>query len=97
MSLLKKLQMMLGMGPDESMPDCEEVLENLFEYLDGELGDLECSEIEAHLDACKRCYPRAEFERTFLEAVRRGQSGECCPDAVRASILAAIQSEGSPT
>lgn len=91
MPFLKKLQMMWGRLAGKPMVDCDNVLEQLFEYLDGELGDPQSQEIQAHLEVCKRCYPRAEFERTFLEALQKAQSGEACPEAVRENILAAIQ------
>jgi anti-sigma factor (TIGR02949 family) len=42
---------------------CEEALRVLAEYLDGELSDLEQYEVRHHLDACRSCYSRAEFER----------------------------------
>jgi anti-sigma factor (TIGR02949 family) len=42
---------------------CEEALRRLGAYLDGELGPGERTEVERHLDACRSCYSRAEFER----------------------------------
>lgn len=42
---------------------CEDVLDHLFAYLDGELEDASGEEIERHLRACRACFGRAEFER----------------------------------
>lgn len=91
MPLLKKLKQMLGMSGDAPMMKCEEVLDRLFDYLDGELPDPESEQVKAHLEACKACYPRAEFERAFLDALSRAKSGESCPQSVRDSVLAAIR------
>ena len=97
MSFLKKLRMMMGMGSGQPMMKCDEVLERLFDYLDGELPDLESEQVQHHLEMCKACYPRAEFERAFLDAVQKAKSGEVCPDSVRQSVLAAIQDAAEPT
>jgi anti-sigma factor (TIGR02949 family) len=50
--------------------DCEEVLRRLAEYLDHELGEVGEAEIAKHLDACRSCYSRAEFERGLRARLR---------------------------
>jgi anti-sigma factor (TIGR02949 family) len=45
------------------MMNCEEALRLLAAYLDGELEPGDRSDIERHLEACRSCYSRAEFER----------------------------------
>jgi anti-sigma factor (TIGR02949 family) len=42
---------------------CEEALRHLAAFLDGELEPDERAGVEHHLDACRSCYSRAEFER----------------------------------
>jgi anti-sigma factor RsiW len=42
---------------------CEEALRLLAAHLDGELGPEERGDVERHLEACRSCYSRAEFER----------------------------------
>jgi anti-sigma factor (TIGR02949 family) len=42
--------------------DCEEVLRDLFAYVDGELPDQRRQMIQAHLELCRGCFSRAEFE-----------------------------------
>lgn len=90
MPLFDKIKKMLGMTAKEPMLDCEGVVDRLFEYLDGELEDLESQQVKDHLEVCKRCYPRAEFERAFLDAVRNCKDTQPCPDRVKESVLAAI-------
>lgn len=42
--------------------DCEEALRRLAEYLDGELEPGSGREVEKHLQRCRSCYSRSEFE-----------------------------------
>ena len=42
---------------------CEEALRLLAEYLDDELTGAARRDVHKHLDACRSCYSRAEFER----------------------------------
>ncbi len=50
--------------------DCEEALRRLAEYLDHELGEVPRAEVEAHLETCRSCYSRAEFERELKSRLR---------------------------
>ncbi|MQA67411.1 MAG: anti-sigma factor [Alphaproteobacteria bacterium] len=56
---------------------CEEVLARLFAYLDGELRDVEQAEIDRHLEWCRDCFTRAEFERRLK--ARLAQAGRASP------------------
>lgn len=47
--------------------ECEEAIRRLAEYLDGELGDRESAELEGHLETCRSCWSRAEFEQRLRE------------------------------
>lgn len=83
------------MTPDR--PDrftCEEAVEHLFEYLDGELGDEESAQVAEHFEVCRRCYPRLEFERSFMEAVRRVRGGDGAPPELRDRVLEVLRDEG---
>jgi anti-sigma factor (TIGR02949 family) len=42
---------------------CEEALHRLFEYLDAELDRQSQREIEQHLERCRSCFSRLEFEK----------------------------------
>lgn len=48
---------------------CEDALRLLAAYLDGELDDASDGELEAHLNKCRSCYSRAEFERRLKAQV----------------------------
>ena len=47
----------------EPLMSCEEVLERVLEFVDRELGDADRVRLEHHLDTCRSCYSRVEFER----------------------------------
>ncbi|GGX66501.1 hypothetical protein GCM10007392_37750 [Saccharospirillum salsuginis] len=42
---------------------CEEVIEQLFDYLDRELDEEMQHRIERHIEHCRDCFTRAEFEK----------------------------------
>ena len=48
---------------DPRFLECEEVLRVIFAYLDGELEAMDRARVEAHLERCRSCFSRAEFER----------------------------------
>jgi len=87
--------MITGHEGAKPMMPCEQVLENLFDYLDGEIDDARAHQIQEHLEICKKCYPRARFEKAFLEAVHQVRAGEPAPPGVRDSVLAAIRGADS--
>lgn len=48
---------------DQPMISCEEALHMLATYLDGELPATDAQNVAHHLDRCRSCFSRAEFER----------------------------------
>lgn len=75
----------------EPMPDCDSVMRQLWDFLDGELTDAGMVAIREHLSMCSRCQPQAAFERSFLSAVSRARRDHSSPlslgDRVRAALL----------
>jgi len=51
--------------------DCRAVLEQLYLYLDRELGASSVAEIDRHLDLCADCLHHIGFEREVLTIVGR--------------------------
>jgi anti-sigma factor (TIGR02949 family) len=49
--------------------DCEQALEQILEYVDHELGESGRTALEHHLNTCKSCFSRMEFERRLKEKV----------------------------
>ncbi|QIT56598.1 mycothiol system anti-sigma-R factor [Aquisalimonas sp. 2447] len=50
---------------------CEEVLDQLFAYLDEELDDDRLAAIDRHLARCRDCFTRAEFEKHLRNRVQQ--------------------------
>lgn len=42
---------------------CEEALKHLLTFLDRELGPAKRRQVEHHLEICRSCFSRAEFEK----------------------------------
>ena len=50
---------------EPSILTCEEALRLLAAHLDGELATGAHADVERHLERCRSCYSRAEFERAL--------------------------------
>lgn len=59
------------MSTDRGTIGCEEALRRLAEYLDQELDPGSSTEVEKHLETCRSCYSRAEFERRLRERLQK--------------------------
>ena len=64
---------------------CEEVLRHLLAYLDRELEPETSAQIAHHLELCRGCYSRAEFERK-LKAHLRNSGTSAAPESLRARL-----------
>lgn len=75
------------------MNDCDAVMRQFWDYLDGELNDETMAAIDAHVHECSRCNPHIQFERAFQEALRAAREpvAELTPlrERVRAALAAA--------
>ena len=96
MGMLKSLWGMITGGiRGIPMIECEDALESLFEFLDGELDEPRSAAIEKHLEICRKCYPRAQFERAFLDALGGVGAEDAVPADLREKVVAALQGEGA--
>lgn len=85
-SLVSKLM------PQPGGIDCSKVMAQLYEYIDGELDEETIERIREHLEKCKRCYPRYDFETAFLRFLREQGKTQAPPELQR-KIFAAILEE----
>lgn len=82
------------MMPDPGGIDCGGVMAKLYEYLDGELDDPGLVEkIRAHLDKCRRCYPRYNFEKAFLRFVSERGHASAPPELRRKIFRSLLEKE----
>ena len=68
--------------------DCQQALERLEAFLDGELPNTDVNDIREHLTACYPCTGRASFEEQLRSIVRRG-----CVDEAPPTLLARIEAK----
>lgn len=64
---------------------CEEVIEQLFDYLDRELDSELHDRINHHLERCRDCFTRAEFEKRLRSRVNETADVEA-PERLRRRI-----------
>lgn len=62
--------------------NCEEAVEKLWQYLDRELEGEASTQLQQHLQQCRECFSKAEFER-HLRAILRRSCGEQAPPELR--------------
>lgn len=74
---------------DHDPLSCEEVMEQLFTYLDGELDEGAHVAIDRHIEACRACYSRIEFERR-LKAKLAETGRVSAPESLRERVKAMI-------
>lgn len=68
---------------------CEEVIERLFDFLDHRLDGGQSDAIQRHLERCRECFTRAEFERRLRERVAEAGT-ERAPEHLRRRIRTVI-------
>lgn len=50
---------------------CEEAVKSIFSYIDDHLKGKQRAELEHHLEACRHCFDRVEFERLLKSRLSR--------------------------
>ncbi len=70
--------------------DCSEILERVFFFIDNELEQADCAQIQHHLDECGPCLEKYDLERTVKSLVARSCS-EHAPESLRDKVLLRIQ------
>lgn len=68
---------------DPERLDCEEVLRVMFAYVDGELPPSESEGVDAHLERCRSCFSRAEFERRLKARIAETADSPVRPEFER--------------
>jgi mycothiol system anti-sigma-R factor len=80
------------MGSEEPTVDCNETIERLYHYLDGELTDERRVEIRLHLDDCAPCLDAFDFEAE-LRVVIASRCKDHVPEALRQRVHEALVEE----
>jgi len=75
---------------DPKIINCEQALRHLFDYLDKALdADLQ-AQMRQHMESCRSCFSRLEFEQT-LKAHIRNTGAESAPDSLRSRVSSLLQ------
>lgn len=69
---------------------CAEILQRMFFFIDNELEQADCRQIQQHLDDCGPCLEKYNLERTVKALVQRS-CAEHAPDALRERVLLRIR------
>jgi mycothiol system anti-sigma-R factor len=86
----------MGNGTDElgyrdyQENDCSAVLGRMFFFLDNELEQADCDQIQRHLDECGPCLAKYDLERTVKQLVARSCS-EVAPEGLRQRVMLSIR------
>jgi anti-sigma factor (TIGR02949 family) len=68
---------------------CEELLDNLMEFLDSELDEDQCARFRAHADNCPTCHEAADAEQHIRALLRRSCS-EVAPSSLRVRVASQL-------
>lgn len=74
--------------------DCDTVMRQLWDYLDGELTTERALQLAAHLTTCQRCHPQMAFEQAFLTVLASTRSAGGHASALRQRVMAMLAAEG---
>lgn len=75
-------------------PECDAVLRQLWDYLDGALDATSRRPVEVHLPVCAVCLEHYAFAADFLALVRDRWPDVGDTDAIRARLVARLEAEG---
>ncbi|HLI02096.1 MAG TPA: mycothiol system anti-sigma-R factor [Acidimicrobiales bacterium] len=76
--------------------ECQEALDTLYHFLDGELTATKRQDIQRHLDKCSSCLEAFDFEAELKVLIAR-RCKDTVPDSLRSRIAAAITAASDPT
>ena len=82
-----------GPPPDSEMLTCQEALEWLYEFMDGELSDADADKVDRHFQICTACYPHLKLEQSFRSRLRAAVGEPAVPDSVRNRVLDLLAKE----
>jgi anti-sigma factor (TIGR02949 family) len=67
------------------MLSCEQVIQGLRAFLDKDCKQGDAAQIKEHLELCRACFSRSEFEQLLKEEIKK--KTDCiCPEKVKARI-----------
>jgi mycothiol system anti-sigma-R factor len=83
-------------GHDHGSTPCEQAIQELYVYIDGELTDEKRSTIKGHLDDCNPCFEAFDFEAE-LRIVISTKCRDEVPDSLRTRIAQQLSQPADQT
>jgi anti-sigma factor (TIGR02949 family) len=74
----------------EKHSSCQQLLGALSEYIDGELSDALCADLERHLCECENCQIVLDTTLKTINLYKACNSEDCLPDDVRQRLFARL-------
>lgn len=78
---------------DSAHLSCEDALERLWAYIDGELSEADAKGVASHLDACKGCFPQYDFRKAFCAFLRQHAQKPVPPNLRRRVFMALLEED----
>lgn len=79
------------------VPDCEQVVRSLWEYLDRRLDREDLVAIDEHLACCDGCRTHVEFEARLMKTLAELRRHHSDPARLRSDVLDALREAGMGT
>ncbi|PID96737.1 MAG: mycothiol system anti-sigma-R factor [Actinomycetales bacterium] len=76
-----------GNGLHRSSLECSEALLRVFEFLDGEMTEVDEDAVRAHLDACAECLRKFDLDQMVKFVVKRSCEPVAAPSHLRTTIV----------
>jgi len=70
--------------------DCSEVLDHLYEFLDREMSESDCTKFEVHFEECSPCLEKYGLEKAVKKLVKRCCGHDDVPSDLRAKVMGRI-------
>ncbi len=95
--VMDTIRKMLGgdRGGDEIT--CMEALEQIYDFMDGELEAADSAAVQKHFEVCTACYPHLKMEENFRRKVQSAMARAGTPTGLRDRVLTLLdegESEG---
>ena len=79
----------MSCGKPHATP-CSEVLDRMYTYLDGELGEPDLHLVREHLEECAPCLSEHDVDLMVKKLIRRAGGGDPAPEELRERIVLQI-------
>ncbi|MBV9080007.1 MAG: zf-HC2 domain-containing protein [Elusimicrobia bacterium] len=72
------------------MTSCDKIIQDIWQFLDHELDEVRLAEFKKHLDLCRTCFTRAEFEQLLRDHCKK-KTEHICPEKLKVRIQQIIE------